>query len=390
MRQMLLPVLALVVVAFAAQAAAPPDALAACSLGHANVQVSNAPNQAGAVVNYSAPTLTPAMGNTCGTVTCSPASGSFFPLGGTPVTCTASGGAAVGFKITVVDTQPPTVTAPPNQDKPTAPGLPGATATFAPTASDNAPGVRVACVPPSGFFFPIGNTTVTCTSTDAAGNTATATFQVRIADAEPPVLRLPGDLSVLADAGQRERAIAYPAATATDNSGATITPACTPASGSVFALGRTTVACTATDAKGNSATGSFAVDLIERLTIAAPQAPALAGASPELSICGANPQRFARQRAVRVCIQSSAEGTVKGSAKLTIAGVRKPVALAEVSGPVKAGGTAKLSLPIGKRTRAAVTRSLRRNRRVRAAVKVSVSDAAGAQSVVAFQVLGSR
>ena len=380
MRRSVLLVLVLLAVACAAQGAAPPDALAVCSLSHSNVQVSNDPNQAGAVVNYSAPTLTPPMGNTCGTVTCSPASGSFYPLGGTPVTCTASGGAAVGFKITVIDTQPPTVTAPPNQDKPTAPGLPGTTATFTPTASDNAPGVRVACVPPSASFFPIGTTTVTCTSTDAAGNTATATFQVRIADTEPPVLRLPGDLSVLADAGQRARAIAYPAATATDNSGATVTPACTPASGFVFALGRTPVACTATDPAGNAATGSFAVDLVERLGIAA----------PELSICGANPQRFVRQRSVRVCIRSSARGTVRGSARLTIAGVRKPVALAEVRAPVKAGGRAKLRLPIRARARAAITEALRQNRRVRAAVKVSVSDAAGGRSVVAFQVLGSR
>ena len=237
--------------------------------------------------------------------------------------------------------------------------------------------MRVACVPPSGSFFLIGNTTVTCTSTDAAGNTATASFQVRIADAEPPVLRLPGDLSVLADAGQRERSIAYPAATATDNSGATVTPACTPASGFVFALGRTPVVCTATDPAGNAATGSFAVDLFERLI-------------PELSICGANPQRFARQRSVRVCIRSSAQGTVTGSATLKIGGVRKPVALAEVSAPVNAGGAAKLRLRINARTRAAVTRALRRNRPVRAAVKVSLSDAAGGRSVVAFQVLGSR
>ncbi len=112
--------------------------------------------------------------------------------------------------------------------------------------------------------------------------------------------------------------------------------------------------------------------------------------APELSICGANQQRFARQRSLRVCIGSSAQGTVETSARLTIAGVRKPVALAEVSAPVNAGGTAKLRLPISARTRAAITKALRRDRPVRAAVKVSVSDAAGGRGVVAFQVLGSR
>jgi HYR domain len=380
MRRMVLSTVALLAVVCAAQGAAPPDALAACSLSHSNVTVSNNPNQAGAVVNYTAPTVTPPSGNTCGTITCSPPSGSFFPLGATPVICTASGGAAVGFRVTVFDTQPPTITALPNQDKPNAPGLPGATATYSPTATDNAPGVRVACVPPSGSFFLIIVTVVTCTATDASGNTATTSFQVKISDTEPPVLRLPGDLSVLADAGQRERSIAYTAATATDNSGAILTPACTPASGSVFALGRTTVACTVTDSAGNAATGSFAVDLVERLTIAA----------PTLSICGANSQRFVRQRSVRVCIGSSVGGTVKVSGTLTIGGVRKAVPLAEVSGPVNAGGTAKLRLPIRARTRAAVKKALRRHRRVRAAVTASVSGATGGEGVVAFQVLGSR
>jgi hypothetical protein len=56
----------------------------------ANVIKSNDPNQCGAVVTYPAPTTT----GTCGTVTCSPASGSFFPVGTTTVTCTSSGAAA--------------------------------------------------------------------------------------------------------------------------------------------------------------------------------------------------------------------------------------------------------------------------------------------------------
>ena len=61
MRRTLLLMLAVLAVACAAQGAAPPDALAVCnSLTHPNVQVSNDPNQAGAVVNYSAPTVNPA------------------------------------------------------------------------------------------------------------------------------------------------------------------------------------------------------------------------------------------------------------------------------------------------------------------------------------------
>jgi hypothetical protein len=60
----------------------------------ANVTVSNDPNQCGAVVTYPAPTST----GDCGTITCSPPSGSFFPVGTTTVTCQAAqgGGAKPG------------------------------------------------------------------------------------------------------------------------------------------------------------------------------------------------------------------------------------------------------------------------------------------------------
>jgi subtilisin-like proprotein convertase family protein len=51
-----------------------------------NISRSNDPNQCGAVVTYPAPTTT----GTCGTVTCAPISGSFFPVGTTTVTCTAT------------------------------------------------------------------------------------------------------------------------------------------------------------------------------------------------------------------------------------------------------------------------------------------------------------
>ena len=48
-------------------------------------------------------------------------------------------------------------------------------------------------------------------------------------------------------------------ATANDNVDGSVPVSCTPASGSMFAIGTTTVNCSATDAHGNSATGSFSV-----------------------------------------------------------------------------------------------------------------------------------
>jgi hypothetical protein len=66
----------------------------------------NDPDQCGAVVNYPPPTTT----GTCGVVACSPASGSFFPVGTTTVTCNTTQGSSCTFTVTVNDTQFPVVT----------------------------------------------------------------------------------------------------------------------------------------------------------------------------------------------------------------------------------------------------------------------------------------
>ncbi len=148
----------------------------------ANVTVASDPNQCGATVNYPAPTAS----GTCGTVTCTPASGSFFPVGTTTVTCNATG-ASCSFTITVNDTQPPTITCPTNQSAVTdqsACQTGGCQVVNypAPVAADNCPGVVAVCDPPSGSCFPTGVATVTCTATDASGNTATCSFTVTTFD----------------------------------------------------------------------------------------------------------------------------------------------------------------------------------------------------------------
>jgi len=160
------------------------DAGAACAPCQitcpANVSKSNDPNQCGAVVTYPAPTTS----GTCGTVTCSPASGSFFPKGTTTVTCSTTAGPSCSFTVTVNDTQPPSITCPANVTAVTALTCPVSTATnvnyASPTASDNCPGVSAACTPASGTSFPTGTTTVTCTATDSSGNTASCSFTVSV------------------------------------------------------------------------------------------------------------------------------------------------------------------------------------------------------------------
>ena len=146
------------------------------------VTVANDPNQCGAAVNYPAPTST----GTCGTITCAPPSGSFFPKGTTTVTCSDTGGATCSFTVTVNDTQPPIITCPANvtavTDQNACPAPACQVVNFTTTASDNCPGVVLVCNPPSGSCFPVGSTTVTCTATDASGNTATCSFSISAFD----------------------------------------------------------------------------------------------------------------------------------------------------------------------------------------------------------------
>ena len=154
----------------------------------ANVTKSTDPNQCSAVVTYPGPT---GVSDNCpgvGTPSCSPPSGSTFQRGTTTVTCMvqdASGNTtACSFTVTVNDTQPPLITCPANVTAVagnTCPPPTSAVVTFpTPTASDNCPGVTVACNPPSGSAFPVGTRTVTCTATDTSGNTASCSFAVAV------------------------------------------------------------------------------------------------------------------------------------------------------------------------------------------------------------------
>ncbi len=71
---------------------------ASCSITcPANISRNNDPGQNGAVVTYPAPTTT----GSCGTINCSPASGSFFPVGTTTVNCTTTSGPSCNFTVTV-------------------------------------------------------------------------------------------------------------------------------------------------------------------------------------------------------------------------------------------------------------------------------------------------
>ena len=167
--------------------------------------------------------------------------------------------ASCSFTVTVNDTQAPAITCPANVTKATDPNLCSAVVTFTVTATDNCPGVTVVAAPPSGSSFPKGTTTVTATATDGSGNTATCSFTVTVNDTQAPTVVCPANIVAMPPAiGSPCANVSYPAPVVTDNCpGATVV--CTPASGSCFPAGSTTVTCTATDASGNMASCSFTI-----------------------------------------------------------------------------------------------------------------------------------
>lgn len=76
-------------------------------------------------------------------------------------------------------------------------------------------------------------------------------------DTTPPVLNMPADITVAA-ASSAGSTVDFVAA-ATDDVDGSVPVECSPVSGSMFAIGATTVTCTASDAVGNTATGDFTV-----------------------------------------------------------------------------------------------------------------------------------
>ena len=199
-------------------------------------------------------------------VTCSPESGTTFSLGTTLVTCSATDAAendaTATFTVTVQDTTKPTLTLPGNLTA-EATGPSGAVVNYSASASDIVDGaVTPTCVPASGATFPITTTTVECSATDAHGNKATGSFTVTVQDTTPPTLTLPSPITAEAT-GASGAAVPY-TASATDLVDSNRPVACVPASSATFPLGTTTVNCSASDTRGNSASGSFSVTVVDR------------------------------------------------------------------------------------------------------------------------------
>jgi hypothetical protein len=196
------------------------------------------------------------------------------PLGATTVTWTVtdrSGNSATATQIvTVLDTQNPTIAT----LAATTVNADAGVCTYAssqltkPTAADNC---SVASVVASPASLALGSNTVTWTSTDGSGLTATSTQTVTVVDSQIPTIIAPSDVTVSANASCNATGVNLGTPTTADNCSVASTSNDAPAT---FPLGNTTVTWTVTDGSGNNATTTQTVTVVdnENPTITAPAA----------------------------------------------------------------------------------------------------------------------
>ncbi|MDC0200080.1 HYR domain-containing protein, partial [Candidatus Nitrosopelagicus sp.] len=161
------------------------------------------------------------------------------------------------------DTTSPTVNVPNTLTVSTEDANGTPTVTYSVTATDDRDVISgPSCNKQSGSSFPIGTTTVTCTASDAAGNTGTSSFNVKVeytfVDETAPGFAPYDDISQ-STTNPAGTTVSFTLPTATDNVAVTNGPTCDVDSGSMFNVGNTVVTCTASDAAGNTSSMSFNV-----------------------------------------------------------------------------------------------------------------------------------
>ncbi len=229
----------------------------------ANIATSPAGSN-GAPVTYASPTANDSYDGAV-PVICAPSSGSIFPKGTTQVFCTAtdaaSNSAMSSFYVTVGRQSDPVISNAPVDQTINATSPAGGVFIYpAPTAVDAwGQSIPVTCTPASGSFLPLGHTNGSCNAADADGISASVSFRITVVDLTPPsLINMPAPI-VVESASVNGTNVTFALPTAVDQVDAAPLVGCDRASGSKFALGVTTVTCTASDHSGNSSVASFTV-----------------------------------------------------------------------------------------------------------------------------------
>ena len=193
------------------------------------------------------------------------ASGSVFPIGTTTNTFVVTDAAGLtntcSFDVTVKDTQIPSITCNEDINVDNDKDVCGATVTYKVEYTDNCQGATLEQTAglASGSVFPVGTTTNTFVVTDAAGLTATCSFDVTVKDTQIPSITCNENINVDNDKDVCGAVVTYKVEYSDNCKGATLEQTAGLASGSVFPIGTTTNTFVVTDAAGLTNTCSFDV-----------------------------------------------------------------------------------------------------------------------------------
>ena len=229
----------------------------------ANITMPNDQDRYGAVVNY------PSVGTSgasCGTLSHSQASGTFFPVGTTVVSVGGESGNPCSFTVTISDSQAPTISCPTDITTLESPAGAGSAIVnySSPVANDNDPaGANVSCDHPSGSSFNVGTTSVTCSATDAAGNSNACSFNVTVQSTAACTITAPANITRNVDPGSCGAVVTYEPPVTSNCTGATVTQISGLPSGGNFPVGTTTNTFKVTDQSNSSSTSSFTVTVID-------------------------------------------------------------------------------------------------------------------------------
>ena len=180
--------------------------------------------------------------------------------------------------------------------------------------AEDDPDPAAVCDAAEGAVLGLGSTTVTCTATDTDGAIGSTQLEVQVVDTTAPTLQAIQDMRI--ETGDPAGTlVAFAPPVASDTVDADPSVICLPASGSTFAVGTTTVICTATDASGNASATTFDVQVVD-------VPPVVASASWLEPVGVGNGGRFVanRGRNVPVKVVLAVDGVARttGTARLAL------------------------------------------------------------------------
>jgi gliding motility-associated-like protein/uncharacterized repeat protein (TIGR01451 family) len=262
-----------------------------------SMTVSNDPGDCGAIVSWTAPSVT----DNCGVITYTNSHnpGSFFPIGTTSVTYIATDAAGFvtvcQFNITVEDTELPTITCPADFEVMVSPSTcAGLVILPAPVVNDNCSDFVVAgpIISPisgliSGGQWPVGVYTVSYIVTDASGNQDSCSYTVTVNDESAPIIvACPDNITVNNALGLCGANVSWTVPSALDDCGV-VSFTSTHNPGDFFPVGQHTVIYTAEDASGNVTICQFVITVIDNEAPVVSNCPTNISVSTDADLCQA-------------------------------------------------------------------------------------------------------